>query len=63
MNWNIKSKRFFVMLVVLATWLVTLITKDELFMALTPYVFGLIAGYMGFESWRPSGLSGTNTGQ
>ena len=54
-NWNMKSKRFFVMLVVLAVWIATLATKDTLFTGLTPYVIGLIAGYMGFESWKPTG--------
>lgn len=55
MKWNLKSKRFFLMLVVNAVWIACLITKDSLFMGLTPYVIGLNAGYMGFESLRPTG--------
>ena len=58
MNWNLKSKRFFIMLIVNAVWIVCLITKDSLFMQLTPYVIGLNAGYMGFESWKPTGITG-----
>ena len=55
MKWNLKSKRFFLMLVVVAVWIATLLTKDALFTGLTPWVFGLMAGYMGFESWKPTG--------
>ena len=56
MKWNIKSKRFMLILMIIAVWIATLLTKDALFTGLTPYVFGLIASYMGFESWKPSGL-------
>lgn len=56
MKWNLKSKRFLIILVVNAVWIATLLTKDAMFMALTPYVIGLDAGYMGFESWKPTGL-------
>jgi len=55
MRWNISSKRFLLMLMVMAVWVATLITKDALFMQLTPYVIGLLGGYMGFESWKPTG--------
>lgn len=55
MNWNIKSKRFFIILVINAVWIATLLTKDALFMQLTPWVIGIDAGYMGFESWKPTG--------
>ena len=58
MNWTIKSKRFFIILVVNAVWIACLITKDNLFMALTPYVIGLDGGYILGESWRPSGTTG-----
>jgi len=54
-KWSIKSKRFFLVLVVIAVWIATLLTKDALFVQLTPWVFGLLGGYMGFESWKPTG--------
>ena len=43
------------MLMVMAVWTATLALRAELFMQLTPYVVGLLTGYMGFETWKPSG--------
>ena len=57
MNWNIKSKRFLVVLFASGIYVATLAVNPDLFRFVTPYVFAFWAAYMGFESWRPSGVS------
>jgi hypothetical protein len=56
MNWNIKSKRFLVTLIVNCVWAATLAMNMELFKFMTPYAVGFNAAYCGFESWKPSGI-------
>ena len=55
MNWNLKSKRFLVTLIVNSVWAATLAMNAELFRFMTPYAAAFNAAYCGFESWKPSG--------
>lgn len=54
MNWNMKSKRFLLALMVFGVWVATLVVDKELFQWLTPFALGSVAAWMGFDSWRPA---------
>jgi len=61
MKWNVKSKRYTVVGFVNIMWLITLTVSHELFRFLTPWVMGFNGGYVISETWRPSGLDGTDS--
>jgi len=54
MNWNMKSKRFLLALMVFGVWVATLVIDPEMFKWLTPFALGAVAAWMGFDSWKPS---------
>lgn len=55
--WNMRSKRLLVVCFIAAVYVATLCISWDLFRFLTPYAFGFLAAYVGFESWRPTGLA------
>ena len=62
--WNLQSKRFLLVAVMTAAFISLLIFAPEVGAPLTPYAYGLIAAYCGFESWKPTGVSnGTGAGE
>ena len=64
MKWNIRSKRFLVLLIYMGIWVaVGFVGKQwEVFTQMIYAATGLVGGYILGESWRPSG-PGNNTGQ
>jgi hypothetical protein len=54
--WNLQSKRFLLVAVMTAGYLALLVFAPEVGAPLTPYAYGLIAAYCGFESWKPTGV-------
>jgi len=56
MKWNIASKRFLVVGVMTLAYLALLVFAPEVAAPLTPYAYGLVAAYCGFESWKPTGV-------
>ena len=55
-QWNLQSKRFLLVAVMTAGYLALLVFVPEVAAPLTPYAYGLIAAYCGFESWKPTGV-------
>lgn len=51
---NFKSKRFIFTAFMTAVYVALLVWKPDTATALTPFAYGLIAAYCGWESWRPS---------
>jgi len=55
MEWNMRSKRFLLTLLVNVVWIATLAMDADLFRFMTPYAVTFDTAYCGFESWRRTG--------